>query len=117
MEHSKEQMDAIMSKIKKLKAQYEGAKKIGSENEAAVAAALMNKLLLQYNLSIDEIDMTERPADPVEHEVISGFEYKSIGGEWENRLTKVLCKHNLCCNYVYGKSYKSRIESQKIQYY
>lgn len=99
-------MDAIMSKIKKLKAMYEGAKKIGSEAEAATAAALLNKLLLQYNLSMDEIDMSERPVDPVGHEVISGFEYKSIGGEWENRLTNVLCKHNLCHSYVYGSSYK-----------
>lgn len=99
-------MDKIMSKIKKLKAMYEGAKKIGSEAEAATAAALLNKLLLQYNLSMDEIDMSERPVDPVGHEVISGFEYKSIGGEWENRLTNVLCKHNLCHSYVYGSSYK-----------
>lgn len=106
MEHTKEQMDAIMSKIKKLKAQYEGAKKIGSENEAAVAAALLNKLLLQYNLTMDEVDLSERPEDPINHEVISGFEYKSIGGEWENRLTNVLCKHNLCHSYVYGSSYK-----------
>lgn len=106
MEHTKEQMDDIMSKIKKLKALYEGAKKIGSENEAAVAAAMLNKLLLQYNLTIEEVDLSERPEDPINHEVISGFEYKSIGGEWENRLTNVLCKHNLCHSYVYGSSYK-----------
>lgn len=99
-------MDAIMSKIKKLKAMYEGAKKIGSENEAATAAALLNKLLLQYNLSMDELDLSEKPKDPILDEVISGFEYKSIGGEWENRLTNVLCRHNLCQSYVYGGSYK-----------
>ena len=99
-------MDKIMSKIKKLKALYEGAKAIGSEGEAQNAAALMNKLLLQYNLSMDEIDLTERPKDPVGHEIISGYEYKSIGGEWENRLTTVLCNHNLCRCYVYGSSYK-----------
>ena len=99
-------MDAIMSKIKKLKAMYEGAKKIGSEAEAATAAALLNKLLLQYNLSMDELDLNEKPQDPILDEVISGFEYKSIGGEWENRLTSVLCRHNLCKSYVYGGSYK-----------
>ena len=106
MEHTKEQMDAIMSKIKKLKAHYESAMKIGSENEAAVAAAFINKLLLQYNLTMEEVDLNERPEDPINHEIISGFEYKSIGGEWENRLTNVLCKHNLCRAYVYGSSYK-----------
>ncbi len=99
-------MGKIMSKIKKLKAMYEGAKKIGSEAEAATAAALLNKLLLQYNLSMEEIDLSDKPQDPIGHEVISGFEYTSIGGEWENRLTLVLCKHNLCHCYVYGKSYK-----------
>lgn len=106
MEHTKEQMDDIMSKIKNLKSLYEGAKKIGSENEAAAAAAVLNKLLLKYNLTMDEVDLNERPEDPINHEVISGFEYKSIGGEWENRLTNVLCKHNLCHSYVYGSSYK-----------
>ncbi len=99
-------MDAIMSKIKKLKAMYEGAKKIGSEGEAQAAAALLNKLLLQYNLSMDELDLSDKPKDPIGHEVISGYEYKSIGGEWENRLTNVLCRHNLCQSYVYGSSYK-----------
>lgn len=100
------EMDKIMSKIKKLKALYEGAKKIGSEGEAQAAAAVLNKLLLQYNLSIDEVDLNDKPKDPIGHEVISGFEYKSIGGEWENRLTSVLCRHNLCSCYVYGSSYK-----------
>jgi len=104
--HNNAEMDKIMSKIKKLKALYEGAKKIGSEGEAQNAAALLNKLLLQYNLSMEEIDLTEKPKDPINHEVISGFEYKSIGGEWENRLTDVLCRHNLCRCYVYGSSYK-----------
>ena len=104
--HNNAEMDKIMSKIKKLKALYEGAKQIGSEGEAANAAALLNKLLLQYNLSMEEIDLSEKPQDPINHEVISGFEYKSIGGEWENRLTSVLCRHNLCHCYVYGSSYK-----------
>lgn len=106
MEQNQSGMDAIMSKIKKLKAQYEGAKKIGSENEAAVAAALLNKLLIQYNLSMDEIDFKERPVDQVTHEEVSGYEYKSIGGEWENRLTSVICSYNLCRCYVLGSSYK-----------
>lgn len=109
MEQNNKEMDKIMSKIKKLKAQYEGAKAIGSENEAAVAAALLNKFLLQYNLSLDELDLSERPVDPMTHDEISGFEYKSIGGEWENRLTYVLCKYNLCRSYVYGGSYKRLI--------
>ena len=55
---------------------------------------------------MEEIDLSEKPQDPINHEIISGFEYKSIGGEWENRLTQVLCKHNLCHCYVYGSSYK-----------
>lgn len=102
-----EEMDKIMSKIKKLKSQYEGALKIGSENEAAVAAALMNKLLLQYNLSIEEVELkAEAASNPINHEIVSGYEYKSIGGEWENRLTSVICKYNLCKSYTYGGSYK-----------
>lgn len=100
------EMDKIMSKIVKLQKQYEGAKKIGSENEAAVAAALLNKLLLQYNLSLEDVTASEQRRDAITHEVISGFEYKSVGGEWENVLTRVVCKYNLCRSYVYGGSYK-----------
>lgn len=105
---SDKQLDNVLNKLKKLKALYEGALEINSENEAASAAAAINRLLLQYNLSMEEIGTDdEKEADKVLHEVTSGFTFKSIGGAWEHRLTTVICKWNFCRCYIYGRSHKT----------
>lgn len=105
---SDKQLDNVLNKLKKLKSLYEGALEINSENEAAAAAAAINRLLLQYNLSMDEIGTDdEKEADKVLHEVTSGFTYKSIGGAWEHSLTTVLCRWNFCRCYIYGRSHKT----------
>lgn len=49
-------LDKVMRKIAKLKNLYEGAKKINSIGEAESAAALMNKLLAEYNLTLEDIE-------------------------------------------------------------
>lgn len=95
-------LDKVMRKIQKLKKLYEGAKKINSEGEANAAATLMQKLLTEYNLSIEEVGDLNPEKDKVIHEDISGYTYKSIGGYWEQRLTYVLCKWNFCRCYMYG---------------
>ena len=105
MKSENENLDIVLTKLRKLQILYEGAKKINSEGEAAAAAFLINRLLTQYNLTMEQIG-TEPKDDPVLHEYASGFTYKSIGGEWEQRLTWVLCKYNYCRCFVYGSSYK-----------
>lgn len=108
--------DAIR-KIVNLKKLYEGAKKINSQGEAEAAAILINKLLIQYNLSIDEIDC-EKNENSVIQEEMSGYTYKSIGGKWEMYLTKFICKYNFCRCYGYGSVYKKLIiigEPQNIE--
>ena len=105
MKSENENLDVVLKKLRKLKALYEGAKKINSEGEAANAAALIQKLLTQYNLSMDQIGV-EPEADPILQERASGFTYKSIGGEWEQRLMYVICKYNFCRCFIYGSSYK-----------
>ena len=103
-------LDKVMRKIQKLKKLYEGAKKINSEGEAQNAAALIQKLLTEYNLTMEEVGSEQEKEDnKVMHENVSGFTYKSIGGIWEQRLTHVICKWNFCKCYIYGKSYKSLI--------
>ena len=88
-------LDKVMRKIQKLKKLYEGAKKINSEGEAQNAAALIQKLLTEYNLTMEEVGSEQEKEDnKVMHENVSGFTYKSIGGIWEQRLTHVICKWN-----------------------
>ena len=98
-------LDKVLKKLRKLQNLYEGAKAINSEGEAANAAFLIQKLLTEYNLTMDQIGV-EPEEDPILQEFTSGFTYKSIGGEWEMRLLYVLCKHNFCRCFVYGRSVK-----------
>lgn len=104
------ELDNVLKKLRKLQKLYEGAKKINSEGEAANAAAAIQRLLAKYNLTMAEVgeDKEERK-DEVNHEKLSGYTYKSIGGDWEYRLWYVVCKYNFCKCFMYGSSYKSLI--------
>lgn len=106
----KKDLSDVMRKIYKLKALYEGAKRINSESEAANAAYLMQKLLTEYNLTLEEVDQeVNQEQNPMLHEEMSGYTYKSIGGRWEQRLLHVICKWNFCRCYMYGGSCKNLI--------
>lgn len=103
-------LDKVMRKIAKLKKLYEGAKAIKSEGEAANAAHLIQKLLAEYNLTMEEVGTAEEKAEnKVLHEHISGYTRKSIGGYWEQQLTHVICRWNFCKCYLFGNSYKNLI--------
>ena len=89
----------VMQKLRKLQKLYEGAKKINSEGEAANAAAAIQRLLAQYNLTMAEVSQSEedeKKKTQPGHEILSGYTYKSIGGMWEYRLWYVICKWNFC---------------------
>ena len=53
-------LDSVLKKLRKLQKLYDGAKAINSEGEAANAAALIQKLLTQYNLTMDEVGTDEQ---------------------------------------------------------
>lgn len=103
------ELDSVLKKLRKLQKLYEGAKKINSEGEANTAAAAIQRLLTMYNLSMDEIGKEEERKDEILEEKMSGYTYKSIGGEWEFRLLYVLCKWNFCKCFQMGGSYKKLI--------
>lgn len=54
------ELENVLKKLRKLQKLYEGAKKINSEGEAANAAALIQKLLTEYNLTMDEVGTDEQ---------------------------------------------------------
>lgn len=103
-------IEDALKKLKKLKKLYEGAKKINSEGEAAAAASAIQRLLVEYNLSMEEVESSiskDERKDAVEEEKASGFTYKSIGGQWEYRLAYICCKYNFCKCFMFGSSYKN----------
>lgn len=101
-----EKLDAIQKKLRKLQKMYEGAKVINSEGEAQAAAAAIQRILLEYNITMEEVGV-EKDKTVIEQETWSGFTYKSIGGWWETRLVNVLCKFNFCRCFCAGTSYKT----------
>lgn len=110
METTKMSLDVVMRKIAKLKKLYEGAKEINSEGEANKAAVIMQKLLIEYNLTMEDVSSKEeKNQNNVLDEKISGNDYKTMGGIWEQRVTYVICKWNFCKCYIYGNSYRNLV--------
>lgn len=103
-----EDTSKILEKLAKLKALYESAK-LSNEGEANAAAAAIQRLLLKYNLSMEDVDGVNlnSKSDVWVHEYISGYTQKSIGGQWELELWKVLCEFNFCKVFTCGGSYKN----------
>ena len=94
----------ILETLQKMKALYESAKKINNEGEAEAAAAMINKLLIKYNLTMEDIGEKKEELDVIQ-ETISGMNY-AMRGWWEVQLTNVLCRYNLCQSFTYGRNYE-----------
>ena len=54
--------ESVILKIQKLLALQYGAESIGNEGEAYQAAKMVRKLLMEYNLSMSDIDTNEEQA-------------------------------------------------------
>lgn len=89
-------MENIKTKIKKLLDLSEGAKEIGSLEEAANAAEKAQGLLMKHNLSMAEIKDIE--ISDIGHAQIMGgdFNFEKREGLWTPTLMGNLCEHNLC---------------------
>lgn len=106
MEAQNQNLESVIKKLRKLQNLYEGAKKVNSEGEALAAAAAIQRLLVQYNLTMDEIGQEDDQKDTILEERWDGYTYKSIGGKWESLLCHVLCKWNFCKSFEVGGTYK-----------
>lgn len=104
-----EKIKAVIQKLRKLQKFYEGAKKINSEGEVQAAAAAIQRLLEEYNLTMQEVGGAndEKLNNTITESRIEGEYAKTHGGEWLAKLTKVICKHNFCKFYYLGNSSKT----------
>lgn len=99
-----DKMKKVLDTLQKLKAFYESAKKNDSEGEVEAAAAQINKLLIKYNLTMEDIEERKEESKIIKEEV-SGMNY-AMRGWWEVQLTNVLCRFNLCESFTYGRHYE-----------
>lgn len=86
----------VIQKIRKLlKLQY-GAEKIGNSGEAFQAAKMVRKLLMEYNLSLSDIQEEEQQqaARIVETDPLSYAD--QYGVSWKQNLLMIICRYNLC---------------------
>lgn len=97
----------VITKIQKLlKLQY-GAESIGSTGEAFQAAKMVKKLLMEYNLSMSDIDTSdgEQKLTMTKSDELAGSD--RYGNHWKFQLLGVIASNNLCSAYkrVSGKMF------------
>ena len=104
-------LDKIKSRIEKMLRKAESAKEIGSLHEAEVFAKTANKLLMEYNLSMSDINLGENKQN------INDFglelKYNKTDGDWMVRLYHTIAKFNLCKVIRIGKTTKIVIIGEK----
>lgn len=89
----------VIQKIQKLlKLQY-GAESIGSTGEAFQAAKMVQKLLMEYNLSMGDIDTSDGQDTMKMDKSIDMSSGSKFGNHWKFQLLGVIAQNNLCQAY------------------
>lgn len=102
--------DLMIQRIKKLLKHSESAKELGSEAEAQAFAMKANELLIEHNISMMDIAMSEDPgsdkfANYVYGESLS-YQDNQSGSRWRLDLVTTLTYYNLC-NFTFNRNRKT----------
>lgn len=106
--------DKILEKLRKLMNLKESATALGNEGEANAAAAGITRLLMQYNLSEDDIPEQEKLDNPVVAERIP-FKAKMNNGIWFTHLVSVISEYNLCCALIVRAAHNVKLERSEFE--
>lgn len=87
-------IDRILEKLRKLMNLQQSAEALGNEGEAHAAAAGISRLLLEYNLTLNDIPDEEKLDNPVVSEDVP-FK-RSVPGPWFEIMAQVCCTYNFC---------------------
>ena len=105
--------EEIIEKLKKIKAHEESAREIGSIDEAEVFAKVFQKLLVDYELSMNDVEFTHmRNVSTIEKTLIDWDEYhvkvgQNIRHMWIEYLTAIVAR-------AYGCAFMIRTGSSHI---
>lgn len=101
--------DKILNKLRKLMNLKESAAALGNEGEANAAAAGITRLLLEYNLTENDIPEQEKLENPVMSEEIPVK--AEVSGNWYSDLITVVCEYNMCsCFSIRHPNYNGRLK-------
>ena len=87
-------IDRILEKLRKLMNLQKSAESLGNEGEAHAAAAGISRVLLDYNLSLNDIPDEEKIDNPVVAEDTPVK--RPIHGPWFEMMAQVCCDYNFC---------------------
>lgn len=103
----------ILEKLRKLMNLKESATALGNEGEANAAAAGITRLLMEYNLTENDIPEQEKLENPIVSEEIS---FKAeISGNWYETLVSVVCEYNMCRNLIVSTRTNGRMKRDKFE--
>lgn len=94
--------DKILEKLRKLMNLKESAKALGNEGEAHAAAAGIARLLMEYNLSEEDIPEQEKLENPVIAEEIL-YKVEMSNGVWYDFLVSTVCEYNMCRSLIVSR--------------
>lgn len=106
--------DKILEKLRKLMNLKESAKALGNEGEANAAAAGIARLLMEYNLSEEDIPEQEKLDNPVVSEEIP-YKTEMNNGLWYTALVSTVCEYNMCCSLIVAIPKNLRMSRDKFQ--
>lgn len=95
--------DKILDKLAKLKARAEGEKRIGETAAAEAFAAMINKLLLEHELSETDIPLAPEVDPIIEHLVRPqdhDIKFTNVRIGWQERLAGIVARAHLCRHLV-----------------
>lgn len=106
--------DKILEKLRKLMNLKESAKELGNDGEANAAAAGITRLLMEYNLSENDIPEQEKIDNPVISKEIP-FKAEMSNGAWYSCLVSVVCKHNMCRDLIVSTNNNGRMRRSQFE--
>ena len=93
--------EKLLDKLQKLKAHADSAAAIGSEAEAQAFAEKLQRMLLEHDLSMSDLDFKKLEVDdPVDREFVDlgkhGLDVKKNRVEWMEKLAAMIARANFC---------------------
>lgn len=106
--------DKILEKLRKLMNLKESATALGNEGEANAAAAGITRLLMEYNLTENDIPEQEKLENPIVSEEIP-FKADMSSGVWYSKLVSIVCEYNMCRNLIVSTRTNGRMKRDKFE--
>lgn len=108
----------ILDKLQKMRAMAESAAKIGNENEAQAFAEMMQRMMLEHEISMTDIEARERDAsEPVDVHQIDYTKHNTAPVKarvlWREQLAEIIAMAHFCRILIYQKSSRITLVGRK----